>query len=139
MSQKVDLAAAERRSVELENLTPVPIERMKTLPIFAGIAESTLKKLQPNVLAVTFEPEETILRQGDYSDAAFFIVDGVVQVILDDATLPTYPGAAAAKKPPKEPEAKPKTKGPDAMAGRAKSLLERAAGDANGGCSRRQR
>ena len=127
MSQKVDLAAAERRSVELENLTPVPIERMKTLPIFAGIAESTLKKLQPNVLAVTFQPEETILRQGDYSDAAFFIVEGVVQVILDDATLPAYPGAAAAKKPPKEAE--PKAKGPDAMAGRAKSLLERAAGD----------
>ncbi|HKC24848.1 MAG TPA: cyclic nucleotide-binding domain-containing protein, partial [Thermoanaerobaculia bacterium] len=63
--------------------------RMKALPIFAGIAEGTLKKLQPNVLVASYAAGETILREGDYSDAAYYIASGVVQVSL--STLPPLP------------------------------------------------
>ena len=44
------------RPVLEDDLEPLEIERMKTLPIFAGIAESTLKKLQPNILLAPYEP-----------------------------------------------------------------------------------
>jgi CRP-like cAMP-binding protein/Fe-S-cluster-containing dehydrogenase component len=70
----------------------VPIERMKALPIFAGIAEGTLKKLQANVFLVPYAAGETILREGDYSDAAYYIASGVVQVTLAKlASLPSLP------------------------------------------------
>jgi CRP-like cAMP-binding protein/Fe-S-cluster-containing hydrogenase component 2 len=69
---------------------------MKAMPIFAGIAEGTLKKLQPNVLVQEFKAGETILREGDYSDAAYYIASGVVQIsLLKLESLPSLPAMPA--------------------------------------------
>jgi CRP-like cAMP-binding protein/Fe-S-cluster-containing hydrogenase component 2 len=78
---------------------------MKTLPIFAGIGETALKKLQPNVLLAKFDAGETILREGDYSDAAFYILSGIVQVLL--TRLPSR-GAAPKKNEERGPKTLPK-------------------------------
>jgi CRP-like cAMP-binding protein/Fe-S-cluster-containing hydrogenase component 2 len=74
----------------------VTVERMKELPIFAGVAEGTLKKLQPNVLSQVYAAGDVVLREGDYSDAAFFIASGSVEVLLSGlAALPAHPAARA--------------------------------------------
>lgn len=76
------------RPILEDDLEPLELERMKALPIFAGIAESTLKKLQPNILVANYEPGQVILREGDYSDAAYYILSGAVQVMVTQLPTP---------------------------------------------------
>jgi CRP-like cAMP-binding protein/Fe-S-cluster-containing hydrogenase component 2 len=62
------------------------IEELQKFPIFAGLAETLLKKIQPYVLDARYRPDEVVLREGEYSDAAYCILSGVVEVLL--ANLP---------------------------------------------------
>jgi len=64
------------------------IEELAAVPPFAGIAETLLKKIQPYVLPAQYAAGGTILREGDFSDAAYYILDGVVEVVLKH--LPTF-------------------------------------------------
>ncbi|MDA1095075.1 MAG: cyclic nucleotide-binding domain-containing protein [Acidobacteria bacterium] len=59
---------------------PVPIERLKTYPFLDRVTERILEKLQPNLIERDYAPGDVILRVGEYSDAAYFIVDGLVEV-----------------------------------------------------------
>lgn len=113
------------RTLLPEDLLPVSIERMKTIPIFAGFPDSTLKKLQPNVFSHTFEEDDTILREGDYSDTAFYIVSGVVQVAIKKlaergAALPSHPSRG------RDGGAKgPRARGVRSLPEKARALLEK--------------
>ncbi len=123
-----DLETAERKLRLREELTPVPIERMKALAIFAGIPDSTLKKIQQNVFAATYEKGETILREGDYSDTAYYIASGVVQVHLKrfeepSGALPAHPSKQQPAKNAKKKPAGPA--GTASLPDKAKELLAR--------------
>ena len=61
---------------------PPSLERLQTYEFLSGVAPRILEKVQPNMVERTFAPGETILRLGDYSDAAYYIADGVVEVRL---------------------------------------------------------
>jgi len=65
-----------------DDLPPLPYERVKDIPLFKDIKQSTYDKMQANIRLATYEEGEIILREGDYSDAAFFILSGVVSVEL---------------------------------------------------------
>ena len=58
------------------------IDELKKLPIFEGLADTVLKKIQPYVLDALYRPDQVILREGEYSDAAYYILSGVVEVVL---------------------------------------------------------
>ena len=112
-----DLSSAEQKKVNPEELVPVSIDVMKSLPIFAGIPETTLKKLQANVLVNRYGAGETVLREGDYSDTAFYIVSGVVQIFLKN--LPGLPAVLPAYKE------RTKAGGPQTMPDRARDLVQK--------------
>lgn len=119
MTEKSDLQDAEKRIVDPEALEPLALDKMKALPIFAGITESALKKLQPNVLSTSFEKGETILREGSYSDAAYYVVSGVVQVFLAKMALPSFRRAR------QEVTKAQKIVGPASIPAKAGALLEK--------------
>ena len=58
------------------------VEELQKFPIFAGLADTVLKKIQPYVLDARYRSDEVILREGEYSDAAYCILSGVVEVML---------------------------------------------------------
>jgi CRP-like cAMP-binding protein/Fe-S-cluster-containing hydrogenase component 2 len=58
------------------------IEELQKIPIFEGLSETVLKKIQPYVLDAKFRPDQVILREGEYSDAAYCILSGIVEVVL---------------------------------------------------------
>jgi len=79
--------------------TPAPpvdlaaeLARLKTYPFLAPLADGTLKRLQPNLIERRYARGETILRVGEYSDTAFYLKDGIVEVRM-------APAAGAAKTP----------------------------------------
>ncbi|MGH9364597.1 MAG: cyclic nucleotide-binding domain-containing protein [Thermoanaerobaculia bacterium] len=63
------------------------VEELKEFPILAAIPEGTLKKIQPYVLDAQYDSGDVVLREGDYSDAAYYIVSGVVEVLLTKLPL----------------------------------------------------
>lgn len=56
------------------------LARLKTYPFLAPLAEATLKRLQPNLVERRYAKGETILRVGEYSDSAFYLKEGVVEI-----------------------------------------------------------
>jgi CRP-like cAMP-binding protein len=58
------------------------IDELKSFPILEALSETVLKKVQSNILDARYRPGEVILREGEYSDAAYSIVSGVVEVML---------------------------------------------------------
>lgn len=61
---------------------PVQVEQLKAYPFFAKAPDSFLSKLLPNLCEREYRAGDTILRMGDYGDAAYFIAEGVVEVRL---------------------------------------------------------
>jgi CRP-like cAMP-binding protein/Fe-S-cluster-containing hydrogenase component 2 len=65
-------------------LPPVDVEaevaRLKTYPFLAPLAEGTLRRLQPNITERRYAKGDTILRVGEYSDTAFYLKDGIVEI-----------------------------------------------------------
>ncbi len=61
---------------------PASIERLREYPFFAEVNDRVLAKLQANIAEQTFQPGDTILRMGEYGDAAYYIAEGVVEVSL---------------------------------------------------------
>ncbi len=66
----------------------VPLERLRDYPFLAKISEIILKKVQPNLLEQTFTPGQVILRTGDYSDAAYYVSEGRVEICLSGVPAP---------------------------------------------------
>ena len=78
----------------------VDLARLKTYPFLAPLAESTLKRLQPNLIERHYAKGETILRVGEYSDTAFYLRDGIVEIrmapVAGVAKTPVVKGAGGA-------------------------------------------
>jgi CRP-like cAMP-binding protein/Fe-S-cluster-containing dehydrogenase component len=72
------------------------IDQLRKHPIFEGMAEALLKKVQPYILDARYEPGQVILREGEFSDAAYYIASGVAEVLLTQ--LPTIQLAPPEKK-----------------------------------------
>src|SRR5260370_37114268 len=58
------------------------LERLREYPFFTSLPDVILHKLQPNVFERSFAPRELVLRLGDYSDAAYYVRDGSVEIHL---------------------------------------------------------
>lgn len=58
---------------------------LKNIPIFAKLEPSRLKLLAFGSKVVTFDESEQLFRQGDAGDAAYIIVDGQVEVLIEGA------------------------------------------------------
>ena len=78
---------------------PVSLERLRQFPFFESVGERLLSKLQPNLVEREYAPGETILRMGEYGDAAYYIAEGEVEVRLTpEVVVPDE----APPQPPKE-------------------------------------
>ena len=90
-------AHGERHPIDPEEAAA--LHRLKQYPFLAGCSEIVLRKLLPNLSEQLFRAGETILRAGSYSDAAHYLVEGVVAVrmsiIETDRPAPSAPGFVA--------------------------------------------
>lgn len=56
---------------------------MRRIPLFAHITPQKLKLLAFTSERIVFEPGQTVFRQGDDGDAAYVIIDGQADVLVD--------------------------------------------------------
>lgn len=59
------------------------VEVLRNVPMFANIEPSKIKLLAFTSERLTFKPGESLCRQGELGDAAFIIVSGTADVIVD--------------------------------------------------------
>lgn len=64
------------------------IEVLRHIPLFAGIEPRRLKLLAFTSERLKFAPDQVLFRQGDEADAAYVIIDGRVEVLVDAAQGP---------------------------------------------------
>ena len=50
------------------------------MPLLAELPADVLEKLQPNLFEGEFKQGELILREGEYCDGAYYLLDGLVEV-----------------------------------------------------------
>src|SRR3982751_2408279 len=86
MSNRVNRQELMRRyERRMELLVPAPIEDLRPLPLFSGVPEKArdkvIEKARKYLHLVDFAAGEYVLREGDYTDSAYFIIDGVVEVL----------------------------------------------------------
>ena len=79
-------------------VAPSSLERLKALPLLRELPAEVLGKLQPNLFECEFQKDEVILREGEYCDGAYYLIDGLVEVRFGraDADTPrTFPQPTA--------------------------------------------
>jgi CRP-like cAMP-binding protein/Fe-S-cluster-containing hydrogenase component 2 len=87
----------ERYERRLRLMVPAELELLKPLALFAGIPEKArdkvIEKVRKYLHVVTYNPGDLVLRQGEYGDSAFYIVNGAAEVVLkpEDAEGPRKP------------------------------------------------
>ena len=59
------------------------VELLRSIPLFAKIEPSKLKLLAFTSERLTFQPGQNLFRHGDMGDAAYLIVDGTADVIIE--------------------------------------------------------
>jgi CRP/FNR family transcriptional regulator, cyclic AMP receptor protein len=59
------------------------VDLLKRIPLFARIEPSKLKLLAFTSERLTFQPGQLLMKQGDMGDAAYVIMDGKVDIIID--------------------------------------------------------
>jgi len=84
-------ARYERR---LQLMVPADAELLAQQSLFAGIPEKArpkvIEKVRRYIHLVRFEPGEAVLREGEYSDSAYFVVEGAAEVVLTSGA-PVFP------------------------------------------------
>ena len=70
----------EHQPPKLDAETEAAIARLRTYSFLQPLSEIVLRKLQPNLVERKYAANDVILRTGEYSDAAFYIKSGVVEV-----------------------------------------------------------
>lgn len=53
---------------------------LRALPLFEKLSDAAIEQLQPHIAELRFSGGELILREGDYCDGAYYIVDGAVEL-----------------------------------------------------------
>ena len=90
-------------------MVPADPEAIKDLPLFAGIPEKArakvVEKVGKYIHVVEYEPGDTILEKGAYSDSAYVIISGAVEVLVErpPGDAPTPRRARAARTCPRGP------------------------------------
>lgn len=59
------------------------VELLRQIPLFSNIEPAKLKLLAFTSERVTFGPGQTMVRQGDTGDAAYIIIEGDADVLID--------------------------------------------------------
>ena len=59
------------------------VERLRNIPLFAKIEPSKLKLLAFTSRRLTFKSGQSLFHQGDIGDAAYIVVDGTADVVVD--------------------------------------------------------
>lgn len=72
------------------------VELLKKIPLFAKIEPSKLKLLAFTSERLTYQPGQSLFHQGDMGDAAYIIVAGEADIIVDTPSGPLK--VASAKK-----------------------------------------
>jgi CRP-like cAMP-binding protein/Fe-S-cluster-containing hydrogenase component 2 len=99
-----------RRSYEERRrqlMVPADPEAIKDLPLFAGIPEKArakvVEKVGKYIHVVEYQPGDTILEKGAYSDSAYVIISGAVEVLVGAAAggAPTPVVRGGAHLPPR--------------------------------------
>jgi CRP-like cAMP-binding protein/Fe-S-cluster-containing hydrogenase component 2 len=123
ISQTRDRAALRQRYEQrLKVMVPAEASQLQSLSLFAGIPEKArgkvIEKVRKYIHFCSYEPGEVVLREGDYGDSAFFIVNGSAEVVLapavGDESKPRIRGGAHVA-PAARPGARP---GAERMLGR---------------------
>jgi len=73
----------ERR---MQLMVPASLELLRGLKLFAGIPEKArdkvVEKVRRYIHVASFAKGDLVLREGDYSDSAYYIVSGSVEIVL---------------------------------------------------------
>lgn len=64
------------------------VELLRKIPLFAKIEPAKLKLLAFTSERLTFETGETLFGEGDMGDAAYIVIDGEADVIIDTPSGP---------------------------------------------------
>jgi len=64
------------------------VELLRRIPLFAKIEPSRLKLLAFTSDRVTFQPGQVLCHQGDIGDAAYLILEGEADILIDAPTGP---------------------------------------------------
>jgi CRP/FNR family transcriptional regulator, cyclic AMP receptor protein len=64
------------------------VDLLKRIPLFARIEPSKLKLLAFTSERLTFQSGQLLMKQGDMGDAAYVIMDGKVDIIIDTPNGP---------------------------------------------------
>jgi CRP-like cAMP-binding protein/Fe-S-cluster-containing hydrogenase component 2 len=76
----------ERYERRLQLQVPPDPQLLKDLPLFAGIPEKArdkvIEKVRKYLHLSWYNPGDDVLRQGEYGDSAFYIVEGAAEVVL---------------------------------------------------------
>jgi CRP-like cAMP-binding protein/Fe-S-cluster-containing hydrogenase component 2 len=74
---------------------PVDLARLRSYPFLAKLSDSMLGRLQPGLIERRYRRGDVILRAGEYSDAAFYLREGMVEIRLAPIQRPGAQAAAA--------------------------------------------
>jgi CRP-like cAMP-binding protein/Fe-S-cluster-containing hydrogenase component 2 len=61
-------------------IAPTTVEQLKAIPLLQPLGEGVLNALRPHVYECTYTQGERILREGEYCDGAYYLLDGQVSV-----------------------------------------------------------
>jgi CRP-like cAMP-binding protein len=59
------------------------VDILRRIPLFANIEPAKLKLLAFTSQRLTYKPGQPLVRQGDLGDAAYILVEGVAEVVLE--------------------------------------------------------
>lgn len=64
------------------------VDLLRRIPMFAKVEPAKLKLLAFASERITFEPSQELFHQGDWADAAYLIIDGTAEVIVETPAGP---------------------------------------------------
>jgi CRP-like cAMP-binding protein len=116
MSNVVDrIQLQQRYERRMQLMVPAEPELLAQQSLFAGIPEKARPKViekRRYIHLVRYETGDLVLREGEYSDSAYFVVDGAAEVVLtgESELRPSVRGGAhvpAAQRPNARPDVAP--------------------------------
>ena len=87
-------APGQDTSKTVSVVAPSTPERLREVPLVQGLPGNVLETLRPNLYDCSFAAGEVILREGEYCDGAYYLIEGLVEVRFSPAA-----GAAATERP----------------------------------------
>ncbi len=117
MSTPTRAELVKRYERRLQLMVPADATLLKALPLFSGVPEKArdkvIDKVRTYMHVVEYQAGDVVLREGDYSDSAYYIMDGVVEVVFrglsaEDASARVAKARGGAHVPPAQrPNARP--------------------------------